>query len=139
MAALYLSPCKDVRRKHMRIVHTDQAAQPLGHYSQAMVSGNLVFLSGQIPLKPNGEQETGSVTAQTRVALDSVDKILLAAGSHRSKVVKVTVYMSDIAYWPEINVVYAEFFGDHKPARSAIPTNGLPKGAAVEIEVIAEL
>jgi 2-iminobutanoate/2-iminopropanoate deaminase len=123
----------------MRFINTKDAAQPLGHYSQAIVSGNLVFVSGQIPVRPNGELETGSVSEQAKVVLNNVDHILIAAGSSRSKVVKVTVYMSDIAYWPELNVIYGEFFGDHKPARSAIPTNGLPKGAAVEIEVIAEL
>ncbi len=123
----------------MRFINTLEAAQPLGHYSQAIVSGNLVFVSGQIPIRPNGDLELGSVAEQAKVALDNVDKILLAAGSSRSKVVKATVYIADIAYWPEVNVVYGEFFGDHKPARSAIPTNGLPKGAAVEIEVIAEL
>ena len=123
----------------MQFIHTQNAAQPLGHYSQAIVSGNLVFVSGQIPVKATGDLETGSVTAQATVALQNVDAILKAAGSDRSKVVKATVYIADIAYWPEVNVVYAEFFGDHKPARSAIPTNGLPKGAAVEIEVIAEL
>ena len=123
----------------MRIIHTHEAAQPLGHYSQAIVSGNLVFVSGQIPIKANGEQETGSVQDQTRVALDNVDMLLKAAGTSKDKVIKATVFIADISYWPEVNTVYSDFFGTHKPARSAVPTNGLPKGAAVEIEVIAEL
>lgn len=123
----------------MRYVHTTEAAQALGHYSQAIVSGGFVFVSGQIPIHPDGTLETGSVAEQTRVALRNVDHILQAAGSSKEKVVKATVFISDIAIWPDVNEVYAAFFGAHKPARSAVPANGLPKGAAVEIEVIAEL
>lgn len=123
----------------MKIIHTEEAAQPLGHYSQAIVTGNLVFVSGQIPIRANGELETGSVAEQTRVALKNVDRILAAAGTTKDKVVKATVFIADIAIWPEVNTEYAAYFGSHKPARSAVPTNGLPKGAAVEIEVVAEL
>lgn len=123
----------------MQYVHTTEAAQALGHYSQAIISGGFVFVSGQIPIYPDGTLETGSVAEQTRVALHNVNSILQAAGTSKENVVKATVFIADIAIWPEVNGVYAEFFGTHKPARSAVPANGLPKGAAVEIEVIAAL
>ena len=122
----------------MEIISTPKAAAPLGHYSQAVVHEGLVYVSGQLPIDPVDDQlffET--VEEQTLQTLHNVQAVLLAANSDKSLVLKSTVYISDISIWAQVNQVYAEFFGDHKPARAAVPTKALPKGFLVEIEVVA--
>ncbi len=122
----------------MEIIHTEKAANPLGHYSQAVVHNGLVYVSGQLPIDP--EDETlflETVEEQTIQTLKNVQAVLEGANSDKSLVIKSTVYISDISIWAQVNQVYAEFFGDHKPARAAVPTKHLPKGYLVEIEVIA--
>jgi 2-iminobutanoate/2-iminopropanoate deaminase len=122
----------------MEIIKTDKAAQPLGHYSQAVKSNGFIFVSGQLPALPEGGFETGDIKDQTRLALQGLKDIVEAAGSTLEKVVKVTIFISDIALWAEANDAYAEFFGAHKPARSAVPVKDLPRGVSIEIEAIAE-
>lgn len=124
----------------MNTIQTNKAAQPLGHYSQAVVHNGLVYVSGQLPIdinKPDVFLET--VEDQTRQALENLNQVLLAAKSDKTKVLKVTIYISDISIWAQVNEVYAQYFGEHKPARSAVPTKNLPKGYLVEIEAIATL
>ena len=119
-------------------VSTPDAPQALGHYSQAVRFGDFLFLSGQIPLDPKDESKPmGDITTQVKQTLANIQAILNAAGSDKSKVLKATIFMTDISQWGEINRVYGEFFGDHKPARSAVPVPALPKNALVEIEVVA--
>lgn len=119
-------------------VSTSEAPAALGHYSQAIQFQNFVFVSGQLPLDPkNPDAPLGSIQDQVRQTLENVQAVLLAAGSDKSQVVKATIFMTDLALWPEINRVYGEFFGAHKPARSAVPISTLPKNCLVEIEVIA--
>jgi 2-iminobutanoate/2-iminopropanoate deaminase len=119
---------------------TDGAPLPVGHYSQAIVHGDLVFVSGQLPIEPaSGRRVLGSVEEQTAQALRNVRAVLVAAGSDLSFVLKVTVYVSDIALWDRVNVVYAEFFGRHRPARAVVPVNRLHHGFLVEVEAIAAL
>ncbi|MAQ64476.1 MAG: enamine deaminase RidA [Acidimicrobiaceae bacterium] len=122
----------------MDIIDTELAAKPLGHYSQAIVHNGLVYVSGQLPIDPNDESRfLETVEDQTLQTLKNVQAVLAAANSDKSLVLKATVYISDISIWAQVNQVYTSFFGDHLPARSAVPTKNLPKGYLVEIDVIA--
>ena len=122
----------------MKIINTKKAAMPLGHYSQAVVHNNIVYVSGQLPIDPvNSSVYFETVEEQTQKALENLDAILIESNSSKNHVLKVTIYISDISIWAQVNEVYATFFGDHKPARSAVPTKNLPKGYLVEIEAIA--
>ena len=123
-----------------RKVHTDKAPAPGGHYSQAVVHEGLVFVSGQLPIVPDtGEKLTGSIETQTHQTLKNLEAILQAAGSDLDHVLKVTVYISDIGLWDQVNKVYSEFFGEHRPARALVPTRELHYGFKIEIEAIAAL
>ncbi len=122
----------------MRSITTDQAPLPLGHYSQAIVHNGLVFVSGQLPINlENPDAPVGSIADQTCLTLKHLETVLKAAGSDLNHVLKTTIFISDIGLWAEANRVYGEVFGDHKPARSAVPTKDLPKGFQIEIEAIA--
>jgi len=119
-------------------VHTDAAPRAIGPYSQAMAAAGWVFVSGQIPLDPaSGELVQGSFADQARRVLANLDAILRAAGVERRAVVKVTVYLTDVGKFAELNEVYASFFGDHRPARAVVGVASLPRGAQVEIEALA--
>jgi 2-iminobutanoate/2-iminopropanoate deaminase len=123
----------------MHAVNTERAPAALGHYSQAIVSRGLVFASGQLPINPaTGEIEAESIEEQVAQAMGNVSAILEAAGSSLSRVVKVTLYLGDMSLFARANAAYARAFGDHRPARSAVPTLTLPRGALVEIDVVAE-
>lgn len=119
-------------------INTPQTPAAIGPYSQAVQVGNLVFTSGQIPIDPaTGTLVQGGIKEQTRRSLANVKAILEAAGLSMDKVVKTTVYMADMNHFADMNAVYAEFFSDPCPARSAVAVKTLPKGALVEIEVVA--
>lgn len=120
------------------IVHTPKAPAAVGPYSQAVKAGGFVFCSGQIPLDPaTNAMLSGDVRAQTRRVLENLRCVLEAAGSSLDRVVKTTVFLADMNDYAAVNEVYAEFFGEAKPARAAVQVARLPKGAAVEIELIA--
>jgi len=122
----------------MEPVSTPDAPTPAGHYSQAVVHGGLVYVSGQLPTVPaTGERLGGPIEDQTRQALANLAAILTAAGSGLEHVLKVTVYVSDIALWGRVDAVYAEAFGAHRPARAVVPTRDLHHGAQIEIEAVA--
>ncbi|MDA0329989.1 MAG: RidA family protein [Gemmatimonadetes bacterium] len=124
----------------MKRVHTDHAPAAIGPYSQAIVSDGWVFCSGQIPLDPqSGELLTGSVADQTHLVLRNLAQVLEAAGSSMSRVVKTTVFLSDMNTFAEMNAVYAEHFGEHRPARAAVQAAALPKFCDVEIECVARV
>lgn len=124
----------------MEAVHTDKAPAAIGPYSQAIKVGNMVFASGQIPIDPaTGEFATGGIKEQTRQSLTNASEILKAAGTDLSKVVKTTVFLADMGDFAAMNEVYAEFFTQPYPARSAVAVKALPKGALVEVECVAEL
>lgn len=124
----------------MKTISTSSAPAPAGHYSQAVVHGGLVFVSGQLPIDPlTGEKHIDSIEEQTRQALKNVAAILTAANSSLDNVLKVTVYVSDIDLWGRVNEVYAEFFGEHRPARAVVPTRELHHGFQIEIEAIASV
>jgi 2-iminobutanoate/2-iminopropanoate deaminase len=124
----------------MTKISTPDAPRPGGHYSQAVASGGLVFVSGQLPLDPvSGRIEAETVEDQTLCALRNMEAVLRAAGSSKDDVLKVTVYIPDIGKWGAVNAVYATFFGDHRPARSVVPTRELHFGALIEIEAVARM
>lgn len=119
-------------------ISTPNAPLPAGHYSQAIVHNDIVYVSGQLPINPQtGEKRIGSIEEQTEQALKNLSAILEAAGSDINRVLKTTVYVSDIALWDRVNVVYARFFGEHRPARAVVPTRELHFGFQIEIEAIA--
>jgi 2-iminobutanoate/2-iminopropanoate deaminase len=119
-------------------ISTPDAPQPAGHYTQAIVHGDLVFVSGQLPIDPQtGEKRTGSIEEQTDQAIRNLAGILNAANSGLNQVVKTTVYISDIELWDRVNAVYSRFFGEHRPARAVVPTRELHFGCQIEIDAIA--
>jgi 2-iminobutanoate/2-iminopropanoate deaminase len=122
-------------------IRTTEAPAAIGPYSQAIVSGNLIFCSGQIPLDPKtGQIVEGDIEVQTRRVLDNLAAVLAAAGAGWSNVVKTTIFLADLADFATVNGVYAERFGGGAPpARSTVQAAALPRGARVEIEAIAVL
>lgn len=122
----------------MKLIETDNAPLPGGHYSQAIVHNGLVYVSGQLPIDPKtGEKQTGSIEEQTSLVLQNLSAILEASGSSVSQVLKVTVYISDISLWEKVNEVYAEILGDHRPARAIVPTRDLHFGFKLEVDAVA--
>jgi 2-iminobutanoate/2-iminopropanoate deaminase len=122
----------------MQTVHTDRAPAAIGPYSQAMIHDGLVFTAGQIALVPEtGEVAADDIVGQTDQVLRNLAAVLEAAGSGLAQVLKTTVFLADMGEFGAMNKVYAEHFGDHKPARSAVQAAGLPKGVRVEIEAVA--
>ena len=122
----------------MKSIHTNQAPAAIGPYSQAIEANGMIFASGQIPIDPaTGQFVEGGIQEQTRRALTNARNILQAAGTDMENVIKTTVYLSDIHNFAAMNEVYAQFFTEPFPARSAVAVKDLPKGALVEIEVLA--
>lgn len=122
----------------MKVIHTTQAPAAIGPYSQAIEANGFVFASGQLPIDPaTGEFAPGGVREQTRQALMNASGIMEEAGIDLSHVVKTTVYLADMADFAAMNEVYAMFFREPFPARSAVAVKALPKGALVEVECIA--
>ncbi|MEJ7618988.1 MAG: Rid family detoxifying hydrolase [Pyrinomonadaceae bacterium] len=122
----------------IRTVHTPDAPAPAGHYSQATVHNNTVYVAGQLAIDPQtGEKKLGSMAEQTEQVLKNVAAILQAAGSDLSRVLKMTVYISDISLWAEVNAVYARMLGEHRPARAVIPTKELHHGFLIEMDAVA--
>ncbi len=123
----------------MKAISTKKAPAAIGPYSQAIQVGNLIYTSGQIPIDPTtGAFVEGGIKKQTRQSLTNVKAILEEAGLSMGDVVKTTVFLADMNDFADMNSVYAEFFTEPYPARSAVAVKSLPKGALVEIEVIAE-
>ncbi len=121
----------------MNYIATNKAPAAIGPYSQAISLDNLIFTSGQIGLTSDGVLVEGGVIEQTKQVLTNLSEVLKEAGSSLSKVVKTTVFLADMGDFAEINKIYADFFGDHKPARSTVAVKTLPLNVSVEIEAIA--
>ena len=122
----------------MKALHSDNAPQAVGPYSQAIEANGFVFASGQLPIDPTTNAfAEGGVKEQTRQSLTNAQQVLKAAGLELSHVIKTTVYLSDMADFAAMNEVYAEFFNKPYPARSAVAVKTLPKNALVEVECIA--
>lgn len=123
----------------MKILSTEKAPSAVGPYSQGIEVGNLVFTSGQLPIDmSNGQLSTGDIERETRLCIENANEVLKSAGTSIEKAIKVTVFVTDINDFGKINDIYAEYFSDHKPARSLVEVSKLPKGANIEIEMIAE-
>ena len=125
------------KKDKMKAIKTEKAPAAIGPYSQAIEVGGLVFASGQLPIDPKTGSFPEGIKAQTRQALTNAQEILKAAGTDMKHVVKTTVLLADIADFASMNEVYAEFFTEPYPARSAFAVKSVPKGALVEIECIA--
>ncbi|MFN2387665.1 MAG: RidA family protein [Thermoanaerobaculia bacterium] len=124
----------------MKFVRTDAAPAAIGPYSQGVVEGEYLFASGQIPLDPStGELVAGGVEAAAERVLDNLEAILEAEGLSFADVVKTTVFLTRSEDFPAMNAVYARRFGDHRPARSTVTVASLPKGAPLEMDLIARL
>jgi 2-iminobutanoate/2-iminopropanoate deaminase len=124
----------------VEFVSTDGAPKAIGPYSQAVAEGGFLFLSGQIPLDPKtGELVAGGIEAATERVFDNLDAVLRQSGLSLSDVVKATVYLARMEDFGAMNAVYARRFGEHRPARSTVAAAALPKGAPVEIDLVARL
>lgn len=125
-------------RVEKKVITTEGAPAAIGPYSQAVGGAGMIFLSGQIPIEPStGTLAEGGIGEQTEMVLRAAGKILESSGSDLARVVKVTVYMTDLGKFAEMNEVYARFFPESPPARSAVQVAALPRGAGVEIDMIA--
>jgi 2-iminobutanoate/2-iminopropanoate deaminase len=124
----------------MRFHHTDDAPPALGPYSQAVEVDGWLYLSGQVALDPQtGELIAGDFEAETRQVLKNLAAVLAAAGCTFADVVRTTIYLIDFGKFPQINALYGEAMGDHRPARTTIEISKLPKGAQVEIDLVAKI
>ena len=121
-----------------KVISTDKAPAAIGPYSQAIVAGDFLFTSGQIPLDPKtGEMEKGGVEAEAVRVLENVKAVVEGAGFTMQQVVKTTVFATDMGNFAAVNGVYSKYFGENPPARSFVAVKELPKGSQVEIEVVA--
>ncbi|MEZ4487579.1 MAG: RidA family protein [Cyanobacteriota/Melainabacteria group bacterium] len=121
-------------------IHTDKAPQAIGPYSQAVKCNGFVFVSGQIPINPaTGELLAGTAGEKTKLVMENIGRILEEAGTSFDKVVKTTIYLTDLNEFDEVNKIYGEFFSSHKPARATVQVARLPKDVSVEIDAIASL
>lgn len=124
----------------MREILIDTKAVNKGHYVPGMISRGMLYISGQLPMNhETGMMETGDIAAQTGMALHNVDLVLKAAGTSREFVTMCRIYIPDMTMWDEVNMIYAAFFGEHRPARVVVPTRDLHHGVLVEIEATAEM
>lgn len=124
----------------LEILHSDKAPAAIGPYSQAVKCGSMLFCSGQIPLDPaTGEMVSGDVTVQAERVMNNIAAVLTAAGAGFDDVIKTTIFLVDMADFAAVNEVYGNRFPSHKPARSTVAVKSLPRGAMLEIELIASL
>ena len=123
-----------------QVIQTSEAPQAVGAYSQAVRVGDLVFLSGQIPLDPaSGKVVEGDIVEQTRRVMENLGAVLRAAGASFAEVVKTTIYLADIGHFAKMNEVYGSYFSSEPPARATVQVGALPRGVLVEIDMIAHL
>ncbi len=121
----------------MEFITIEGALTKAGHYSPAVRAGSSIYISGQLPIDLfTGEYCTGDISEQTQLVLRNLDHVLAACGVSRAAVAKVTVFLADIANWNTVNVLYAAYFGNHKPARSIVPTRDLHHGFGIELEAV---
>ncbi|MBO7394076.1 MAG: RidA family protein [Abditibacteriota bacterium] len=122
----------------MKVIKTTGAPAAIGPYSQAIEVGGFLFTSGQIPLDPNGGEMPADIADQTRRVMNNLKAVLGEAGMDFTNVVKTTVFITDLTDFGVVNEVYGSFFGDNPPARSCVQVAALPKGAKIEVELIAK-
>jgi len=124
----------------MTIVNTEHSGKGVPHYSAGVIHNGTLYISGQLSVDPaTGSIPDGGIIAETKQALANLEAVLTAAGAKRTDVIQCRIYTPDVAYWGDINAVYAEFFGSHKPARCIAPSTPLHYGCLVEIEAVAAM
>lgn len=124
----------------MNTISTSEAPQPAGHYSQGVVHNGVVYVAGQLAIDPAApDAPRGDGADQTRQALANVDAVLRAAGSHLGHTLQMTIYVTDVSLWPEVNGAYAEVMGDHQPARAIVPVSPLKSDFVIEIQAMAAI
>lgn len=123
----------------MKIIHSDRLPTPGGHYSPAIISGNSLYISGQLPISLTSPRPQGELAEQAQVVFNNIDILLETIGINKQHLVNVQVYLSDVALWPEFNRLYAQWIGDHRPARTVVPCSALHYGALLEMSAIAEI
>lgn len=121
----------------MRIISSPDMPKANGHYSHCLEHNGVLYLAGQLPKHPDTGEIPEGIEAQTLLTLENMERVLVAAGSDRTKVLRVRLYIPNVDLWDQVNKVYSTFFGDHMPARAVIPTRDLHFGALVEIEATA--
>jgi len=122
------------------VIETLDAPQAIGTYSQGIKSGNLVFTSGQIPLNPEtGELINGEFKSEISQVLTNLNAVLKSGGSSLKQAVKLTVFLTDLSYFPQVNEVFKEFFSENPPARSTVEVSALPMNAKIEIEAVGSV
>ena len=122
------------------VIETLDAPQAIGTYSQGIKSGNLVFTSGQIPLNPEtGELINGDFKMEISQVLTNLNAVLKSGGSSLNKAIKLTVFLTDLSYFPQVNEIFKEFFPENPPARSAVQVSALPMNAKIEIEAVGSV
>lgn len=124
---------------NMEFIHTNHSKFSSGHYCPAIIHDGIVYISGQLPINYDLKEKfpKGSLKDQVKQALSNLEAVLIQCGSSRKSVLKTTVYVSDIDGWEEVNQTYAEFFGEHKPARTIVPAAGLHFNSLIEIDAVA--
>jgi len=123
-----------------KIIHTDEAPEAIGPYSQAVINNGTIYCSGQIPLKPVSMEMAGdNITAQTRQVMKNLEAVLKAAGSGFNKVVKCSIFLDNMDDFKKVNAIYGEYFTEEPPARETVAVETLPKNAKVEISCIAKV
>ena len=122
------------------VINTDSAPSAIGTYSQGIRTDQLIYTSGQIPLDPvSGDLITDNFKAEVRQALSNLDAVLIAGGSSLQSAIKLTVFLTDLIYFSEVNEVFQEYFNEDPPARSAVQVSALPMGARIEIEAVGNV
>lgn len=123
----------------MKLITVEKLPLPGGHYSHGVMTGKLLFISGQLPFPPDVQELPDGIEAQTNQAMANIAAVLLAAGASFDHLVSVQIYIVDVAYWPIVNLAYSQLMGTHRPARVIIPCGPLHHGALVEISAVAEV
>jgi reactive intermediate/imine deaminase len=121
----------------MQLITPSTVSKPKGHYSPGVVHNGVVYVAGQLPINANGEVQLKSIEEQTALCMHNIEQILLAANSSLQHIIKVNVFVSDIAHWPAFNAEYSRIMGNYKPARVVVPCGTLNRGCAIEIDCIA--
>ena len=123
----------------MKIILSDRLPTPGGHYSPAIISGNSLYISGQLPISLTSPRPQGELAEQAQTVFNNIDILLETTGINKQHLVNVQVYLSDVTLWPEFNRLYAQWIGDHRPARTVVPCSALHYGALLEMSAIAEI
>jgi len=121
----------------MKIINTSKMPKAAGHYSMVIEHNGILYISGQLPLDPITRKKPATFKEEVELVLKKLELILTEAGSAKNKVLQIRIFLSDIELWPQVNDLYADFFGDHKPARIVVPSPPLHYGCSLEIEATA--